>query len=395
MILFLIVVLVGCDTVVSFSTQSLSPLSIGKVLYPSTRSSTRLVSCHATKKKEKKQEVEVVNGIPKVEDEIGMTHASHSAVESEENPPRASDIADILNDINRQISQGSTELMENITNVMDQKLLKLPESSASELSEYISKLASEIQVAQQRELERQLAALEAQFVRPLEQLAFSDAPLFQDRIETSKDDGEDMDDEAQRRKLLQQELILAGKNSTIAKTSRMKTRDIIRNFDVAPLYYTIALVIRWAKKASYPSIVLLQAYKNVASIVKSSGAPRKKRKKKNAEQSYEEFIKDAEAMQSGWKRTGAIAAKGSLAKKWAILRRSAEVWSYFSSFYLKDRRILRKYESGRWSEERFKEERSKLGAEITQNLLRLGPTFIKVSNFVSSVLPHSLLIQRF
>jgi hypothetical protein len=121
---------------------------------------------------------------------------------------------------------------------------------------------------------------------------------------------------------------------------------------------------------------LVTTFKGIATVLKTKGGPAKK---KNAgEVTYEEYMKDAEAMQSGWKKIGLIAAKGPIAKKWAILRRSAEVWAYFSSFYLKDRRIARKYQKGLWTEAKFKEERSKLGAEITQNLLRLGPTFIKV-----------------
>jgi hypothetical protein len=128
----------------------------------------------------------------------------------------------------------------------------------------------------------------------------------------------------------------------------------------------------------YPSVYLLSAYKGLANVVKTRGGPKRRRRRNQPEDSDEEYIKDAEAFQSGWKRTGQIAAKGPWARKWAILRRSAEVWTYFSSFYLKDRRICNKYNSGQWSEEKFKEERSKLGAEITQNLLRLGPTFIKV-----------------
>jgi hypothetical protein len=121
--------------------------------------------------------------------------------------------------------------------------------------------------------------------------------------------------------------------------------------------------------------VLVTTFKGIATLLKTQGGPKKKNK---GEISYEEYMQDAAAMQSGWKNIGLIAAKGPILKKWAILRRSAEVWSYFSSFYLKDRRINRKYQKGEWTEAKFKEERSKLGAEITQNLLRLGPTFIKV-----------------
>jgi hypothetical protein len=359
------------------ATQSFAPLSIGRALSQSS-SCTRLVGCYATiKEKKEKLETELVNGAPKLE-----------AVKEDETEPlktvngeltfNSTYMAEVLNEINLRISHGSSELMQNITSIMDEKLVLFPEASANELSEYIFKLAEEIQKAQIQELERQLDQLEKQFVRPLENLAFSDAPLFEKDAFKPNDEAEDKlaDEAAERRK----QLILAGANSTLTKTSRMKTKDIINNYNVAPLYYSIALLYRWAKKAGYPSIYLIQAYKGISSVLKSRGGPQPKlqRNKNGKDLSYQEFLKDAEAMQSGWKRTGEIAAKGSLGKKWAILRRSAEIWAYFSSFYLKDRSIVRKFESGKWSEERFREERSKLGEEVTQNLLRLGPTFIKV-----------------
>jgi hypothetical protein len=369
------------DPVASFTTKTKSPLLIRTVSSPLFRN----YATTKEKQKEGSSKSKAING------ETTTKHSKSKAIYGETTTTpalssssevdgfddfNATHVAEVLDEINRRISEGSTELLQNITNVMDEKLVQLPEAAARELSQYIGDLANKMQSAQQKELQRQLMELEDLFVKPLEQIAFSDAPLFMEdgKKKAGKEDG----DKAEQRRRQQEELILAGQNSTLAKTSRMRTKEIFQNFDVAPLYYSVALLYRWGSKAAYPSVALLSLYKNLATVIKSRG-PRTKRMKKGAKVSYEEYLKDAETMQSGWKRIGEIAAKGPMAKKWAILRRSAEVWAYFSSFYLKDRRINSKRQSGKWSEEKFREERSKLGAEITQNLLRLGPTFIKVS----------------
>jgi hypothetical protein len=292
-------------------------------------------------------------------------------------------MAEIFDEISQRISDGSTEILQNITTVLDEQLTQLPDSKAQELTEYIGGLANSIQKAQQEEVQRQMEELEKLFVNPLERVAFSDAPLFE--LNDKKQQQAKFGIEPVQ---IENELVLAGANSTIQKSARMRTSKLFQNLNIAPLYYSVALLYRWASKSketlAYPSIYLLSAYKELANVIKTRGGPRRRRRRKEGETTYEDNLKDAEAFQSGWKRTGEIAAKGPYAKKWAILRRSAEVWAYFSSFYLKDRRICKKYNSGQWTEEKFVAERSKLGAEVTQNLLRLGPTFIKVRdhNFI-------------
>jgi hypothetical protein len=187
-------------------------------------------------------------------------------------------------------------------------------------------------------------------------------------------------------------------NEVTQASRKMRTADILRNFNVAPIYYTIALFMRWAEKAAVPPMAMLMFLRGLAYPLKwreGGGATKDSAKKRrrlfggkatatppafngrtklfgNEEIADEQFIQ-------GWKRTGEIAAKGKRGRAWATLRRSAEIWFYFSSFYIKDYWILKNYDSGRWNKERFKNERGRLGAQLTQNLLKLGPTFIKVS----------------
>lgn len=277
----------------------------------------------------------------------------------------AENVVEIMEEFNRYIEDGSREMFGNLTSKMEEKLTLLPEDAAKEMSTYLYDMTAEIQKTQMKEVERQIKEIEREMVRPLEELAFSDAELYKE----TKKMKDVTPEEAEQRKL---ELIGNASNETVQEASRrLRTREIIRNINVAPYYYTVALLIRWFRKLWEPPLFFLNWMRGMASIIKLP-EPRKRG------QTFEEYIKNAELMQAGWKRTGEIAAKGPMARRWAILRRSAEIWAYFSSFYIKERRMYNKYRSGRWTAEQFSAGRSKLGAEVTQNLLKLGPTFIKV-----------------
>lgn len=312
--------------------------------------------------------------------------------------PSSRDILGLIEEINGQITESSNQLFTNITSISEQVQeqiktgVPVPEDTASEAVKLLTQLTKDLQTAQQKEIEKQIAEIEKVLLTSLEGFAFSDAALYA----KSSDDGagssdgfslsdeesilknKDMSDEDKRRAIqeLRRELVIAGVNSTVAESSkRLRTAEIIKNINVAPFYYSVALLVRWFRKVAAPPLALLTFLKQMGLIISPS---RKNR------QTYEEFIQDGESMQAGWKRTGEIAAKGKFGRKWAILRRSLEIWAYFSSFYIKEKRMNNMFESGRWSAEKFSEERSKLGAEVTQNLLKLGPTFIKVGQIFST-----------
>ena len=293
-----------------------------------------------------------------------------------------------IEEMNRQMTDGTKDILGNMTEILEEKLLVQPAAQqqamaeqSSELLTYIAELNEELTRAQKREMERQMMELEKVFVRPLEDFAFSDAKLATLSSSAAKADAakREVDEETKRREVEEhrRELILTGANSTVMETSRrLKTSEILRNLNVAPLYYSITLLFRWINKVKGPPMAALSFFRGLSALFGSPSKVRGGRSKKKM-QSYDEFMKDAKQMQAGWKRTGEIAAKGPLARKWAIMRRSAEIWGYFASFYLKEKRMENKFNSGKWSAEKFSEERSKLGAEVTQNLLKLGPTFIK------------------
>lgn len=336
-------------------------------------------------------------------------------------------VPDILNltvDFANKVYQNMTENGVN-GNVGGSTNIDMFASSSSAFSEDLpAEITNSI-----TELFRQLeVALDERFVEACEEIAFYDVQgvksedvlpgpkrLLEEDYERMR--REDEEEKKRKKKETAQQLgemrkkskVVDAKSSTISAeerktymdeiavtSKRMKTTEILRNFSVAPVYYTLALGMRWIQKASAPPLAMLMFLRGLAYPVKwregrtnpsSRKAAARKRLFGRREESTDgvgrtktfgdEQIADEEFIQ-GWKRTGEIAAKGKRGRALATFRRSAEIWFYFSSFYIKDMWILKNYNSGRWSKERFEEERGKLGGQLTQSLLRLGPTFIKV-----------------
>jgi len=324
------------------------------------------------------------------------------------NPSLSANITDLFDsmnkdivELNKEIIEGSNLLFSNMTDIIQETLsvsggpnLTADDLDPSELADFMTGLIDDVQKKQQREIERQVEEIERRLRKPIEDLAFSDSALFQLKAESSLPSGENDDgDEKAYRDALRADLIMTGKNSTLFSSSRrLRSTEILQNLNVAPFYYSCALWIRWVRKVGTPpKFAFLSILKFISLLLKTGS------KSISADgESYEEFVATGDTMQAGWKRTGEIATRGKWARKWAILRRSAEIWAYFSSFYIKERRIGQKFSSGKWDAARYSEERSKLGAEITQNLLKLGPTFIKVGQLFSTridIIPREFIDQ--
>lgn len=207
-------------------------------------------------------------------------------------------------------------------------------------------------------------AIEQRIAEAVEEIAFNDTPLLGST---------------------QEESTIAAVATTPTKTTTardpklearsLRTRELMRYWRAAPLYYTIALMYRFLNKLPGPKAVLLAMTRTLSSPLRSTKlffplsttAP-----------PPSSVVLSGMEMQQGWKKTGEMAAKGSFRRNTQVLLRSIEIWGYFVNFYLREKRYSSKFASGKWTQEQFSAARSQLGKEITQNILKLGPCFIKV-----------------
>ena len=275
-------------------------------------------------------------------------------------------VSEVSKELNRIINDSFDDLRstnQNITEAIEEQVETLTEQTtltANEIVETFAKAITELQDDQRKQLIYMQNNVEKKIVELVEDLVFADSPILEKNVE-----------EAQ---IIDVKKLLHKQKASFDVSKMLRTREIMRYWKVAPLYYTVALIVRWVNKAPGPRTIWLGTSRSISRLL----TRRDGRRGKSAEDAYKAYISNAEAMQSGWKRTGEIASKGPLKRQIEIFRRSVEIWSYFTSFYLKEKRMLKKFKSGRWTEEQFSAGRSRLGAEVTQNLLKLGPTFIKV-----------------
>jgi len=305
-----------------------------------------------------------------IHDSSSSSSSQNQSSESDKN----SDIDEVVAEVTRLMSDGFDDLVsrsQNISSSIEDKVSKLSKESLS--TKYQDSLA-EVIIEMQKDQERQLFGMqkdvEKRLVGLVEEVAFSDTNLMMDE-KTVVSAGANWENSTG---LVDGALTLNGLNAT-----ELRTREILKYWRVAPLYYSVVLLFHWVNKLPGPRKAWLRSTKGLASFF-GDGSKRLKSDK----DSYAEYLRNAEQMQNGWKRVGDIAGKGPFRRSVEIFRRSLEIWGYFSTFYLREMRMTSKFKKGRWTAEQLAKGRSELGAEVTQNLLKLGPTFIKVGQLFST-----------
>ena len=278
-------------------------------------------------------------------------------------------VDEVTRELTNLINDGLDDLWtrnQNITRAIEEQVEFLTRESAlsaNEIVDTFSKAIAELQEDQRSQLIYMQNKAEKKIVELVEDLAFADADIMNPEQRSSKNSNKKNFADLPHQT-----------NTTMSLSKNLRSREMFRYWKAAPLYYTVALLFRWINKAPGPRTIWLGTSRCVSRVL----GGQKNWRGTSVEDAYQAYISNADAMQSGWKRTGEIASKGPMRRQMEIFRRSLEIWSYFTSFYLKEKRMLKKFKTGKWTEEQFSQGRSQLGAEVTQNLLKLGPTFIKV-----------------
>jgi hypothetical protein len=219
-------------------------------------------------------------------------------------------------------------------------------------------------------------AIEQRIAEAVEEIAFNDTPLLGGTQEETPTAAVDTTPT----------MITTARDPKLEARS-LRTRQLMRYWRAAPLYYTIALMYRFLNKLPGPKAVLLALTRTLSLPLRSTKLffPLS-----TTSPPPSSVVLSGMEMQQGWKKTGEMAAKGSFRRNTQVLLRSIEIWGYFVNFYLREKRYSSKFASGKWTQEQFSAARSQLGKEITQNILKLGPCFIKVRMLFHCILPLCL-----
>lgn len=276
----------------------------------------------------------------------------------------------------RRLSESSVKELESIVSAIpaasDFDAVANLESRLNDAARSFDAVLDELREVQRRQIDSVSQAavdIERAFEDVNFELAFEGTPLGdleneKTRFEKEKKDGFYTDDDVQFTEKV-------GERKQDIINSRMYTREIFRYWKVAPLYAGISLLTRWLNKCLTLPVNTLQIFYRVV----PRGFPGKPVGIASQwKPGSDDAARTAEMMQEKWKKSATT----------GTFRRSAEIWGHALTFVAKEKRLKARLDKGRITKEQFSAERTELGKEATQILLKLGPTFIKVGQLLST-----------
>eukprot|EP00518_Triparma_eleuthera_P021286 CAMPEP_0197549190 /NCGR_PEP_ID=MMETSP1320-20131121/3153_1 /TAXON_ID=91990 /ORGANISM="Bolidomonas sp., Strain RCC2347" /LENGTH=826 /DNA_ID=CAMNT_0043109375 /DNA_START=152 /DNA_END=2628 /DNA_ORIENTATION=+ len=277
-------------------------------------------------------------------------------------PPKSpSDVTDLTETLS-YLSNTSSFHLTALTNLTSTLPNNATASFSSLLQDFEREQSRQIRLATVKAVE-----VEKALTRAVGDLAYADTPLSDLQLIPTEFRDVASDKDAVRR---------STNYTAVSRTER--SGQIIKNWKAAPLYATASLLARWSTKCLTvplrPAAYLTRIFQGGITLQPSSLSGERGAGKAEGYTGRGKDGADREAMrmQRRWKRSATTGA----------LRRSVEIWGYALNFVLKERSLSRRRR--RISPSEYSRRRSLLARECTQVLLRLGPTFIKVGQLLST-----------